>query len=78
LLTQIGWRSRIQAVITIDELVSWYEKALTGTYSEELGERIISTLSDEIKNEFPSVGNNDFQQFKNDRGYNNLSSEYWA
>jgi type II restriction enzyme len=78
LLTQIGWRSRIQAVITVDELVSWYEKALTGTYSEELGERIISTLSDEIKNEFPSVGNNDFQQFKNDRGYNNLSNEYWA
>jgi type II restriction enzyme len=78
LLTQIGWRSRIQAVITVDELVSWYEKALTGTYSDELGEKIISTLSDEIKNEFPSVGNNDFQVFKNNRGYNNLSSEYWA
>ena len=78
LLTQIGWRSRIQAVITVDELISWYEKALTGTFSDELGEKIISTLSDEIKNEFPSVGNNDFQEFKNNRGYNNLNSEYWA
>ena len=77
LLTQIGWRSRIQAVITIDELVSWYEKALTGTYSSELGEKIISTLSDEIKNEFPSVGSNDFQEFKSRRLYNELSSEYW-
>jgi len=78
LLTQIGWRSRIQAVITVDDLVSWYKKALTGTYSNELGERIISTLSDEIRNEFPSVGNNDFQEFKNNRGYSNLSSEYWG
>jgi type II restriction enzyme len=77
LLTQIGWRSRIQAVITIDELVCWYEKALTGTYSSELGEKIISTLSDEIKNEFPSVGSNDFQEFKKIRLYNELSSEYW-
>jgi type II restriction enzyme len=77
LLTQIGWRSRIQAIITVDELVSWYKKALTGIYSDELGEKIISTLSGEIKCEFPSVGNNDFQEFKNNRGYNNLSSEYW-
>lgn len=77
LLTQIGWRSRIQAVITIDELACWYEKALTGTYSSELGEQIISTLSDEIKNEFPSVGSNDFQEFKNRRLYNELNSEYW-
>lgn len=77
LLTQIGWRSRIQSVITVDELVIWYKKALTGVYSDELGEKIISTLSDEIKNEFPSVENNDFQEFKNSRGYNNLSNLYW-
>ena len=78
LLTQIGWRSRIQAVITVDELACWYKKALTGTYSNELGERIISTLAEEIKNEFPSVGNNDFQEFKSKRGYDNLSSKYWS
>jgi len=77
LLTQIGWRSRIQAVITVDDLVSWYQKALTGIYSNELGKKIISTLSDEIRNEFPSVGSNDFQTFKNGRGYNSLSSKYW-
>ncbi len=77
LLSQIGWRSRIQTVITVDELVCWYQKALTGTYANVLGEKIISTLSDEIKNEFPSVGNNDFQEFKQNRGYNRLSSEYW-
>ncbi len=77
LLTQIGWRSRIQAVITVDDLVCWYEKALTGTYANILGEKIISTLSDEIKNEFPSVGSNDFQEFKEARSYNQLCNQYW-
>ena len=74
LLTQIGWRSRIQAVVTIDELIIWYDKALKGKYSNILGKRIIATLSNEIKTEFPSVG----QEFKKARGYNNLSSKYWS
>lgn len=77
LLTQIGWRSRIQAVITIDELVTWYDKALKGTFSKILGKRIISTLANEIKTEFPSVGSNDFQKFKQERGYDEIRSEYW-
>jgi type II restriction enzyme len=78
LLTQIGWRSRIQAVVTTDELIIWYEKALKGKYSNILGERIIATLSNEIKTEFPSVGSNDFQEFKKARGYHNLTSKYWS
>ncbi|MCI5168379.1 MAG: HaeII family restriction endonuclease, partial [Candidatus Electrothrix sp. GM3_4] len=77
LLTQIGWRSRIQAVITIDELVTWYDKAFKGTFSNILGKRIISTLANEIKTEFPSVGSNDFQKFKKESGYSKLRSEYW-
>ncbi len=77
LLTQIGWRSRIQAVITIDELACWYDKALKGKYSDILGERIITMLSDEIKNEFQSVGNDDFQIFKDERGYSKLENDFW-
>jgi len=76
LLNQIGWRSRIQSIITIDDLSDWYSKALTGKYSDILGEKIISTLSDEIKNEFPSVGNNDFYKFKKARGYDLLPDDY--
>ena len=30
LLTQIGWKSRIQSIVTENELVAWYEKALRG------------------------------------------------
>jgi len=77
LLNQIGWCSRIQAIVTIDELIVWYQKALTGKFSNILGEKIISTLSNEIKNEFPSVGNSDFQKFKENRGYNKLKNKYW-
>ncbi|MCK5718703.1 MAG: HaeII family restriction endonuclease [Thiomargarita sp.] len=51
--------------------------ALTGKYSELLGEQVITVLSEEIKNEFPSVGNDDFQEFKENRGYNSLQNEYW-
>lgn len=77
LLTQIGWQSRIQSIITIDELVSWYQRALTGRYADILGDHILKTLSNEIKSEFPSVGNNDFIKFKQDRGYTNLKNEFW-
>lgn len=77
LLVQIGWQTRIQSIITIDELIDWYNRALTGKYSELLGKTIISTLSEEIKNEFPSVGNHDVQKFKENRGYLSLKNKYW-
>ena len=30
LMSQIGWRSRIQSVVTENDLIDWYEKALRG------------------------------------------------
>ena len=77
LLNQLGWQERIQSIITIDELSDWYQKALTGQYSGVLGEKVIDTLSQEIKAEFPSVGNNEFQEFKRSRGYHLLNSSDW-
>jgi len=38
-LTQIGWRSHIQSIITENDLINWYEKALRGSYSDILGEK---------------------------------------
>jgi len=35
------------------------------------------TEATEIKNEFPSVGNRDFQDFKINRSYHNLHNKYW-
>ncbi len=77
LLSQIGWQSKIQSIITLDDLNSWYEKALRGSYSEKLGDKVLSILANEIKDEFPSVGSDDFQKFKEERGYNKINHDYW-
>lgn len=55
LLTQIGWRSHIQSIVTESDLVNWYEKALRGSYSESLGDKLLFCLAQEIAQEFPSV-----------------------
>lgn len=55
LLTQIGWRSHIQSIVTESDLVNWYEKVLRGSYAEILGEKLLYSLAQEIADEFPSV-----------------------
>ncbi len=69
LLTQIGWKSRIQSIVTEDDLVLWYEKALRGTFAEEIGNKVLSNLYDEIMLEFPVTDCEDFNEFKRARGY---------
>ncbi len=55
LLTQIGWRSHIQSIITENNIIAWYEKALRGKYSGIMGDELLDTLRCEIAEEFPSV-----------------------
>lgn len=68
LLTQIGWKSRIQGIVTESELIKWYEKALRGIFSDILGKKIINTILQQIQKEFPST-DNVFIPFWNSRGY---------
>lgn len=68
LLTQIGWKSRIQGIVTESELIKWYEKALRGDFSDALGKKIINTILQQIQKEFPST-DNVFVPFWNSRGY---------
>lgn len=77
LLTQIGWKSRIQGIVTENELIQWYEKALRGEFSYELGRKIINTIVEQIQKEFPST-DNVFKPFWNSRGYSPaLIPEEW-
>jgi len=69
LLNQIGWKSRIQAIITEDELVKWYEKAMTGIYSNLLGTQVLDTITKEIEVEFPATKSKEFNAFYNSRNY---------
>lgn len=55
LLTQIGWKSRIQNIITENDLEIWYEKALRGKYSKSLGDILLEKMCEELSKEFPSI-----------------------
>lgn len=71
-LKQFGNASRIQSVITEDELDAWYEKALRGQSSELIGSKILQKIANEIMVEFPST-TSDFDDFFNTRGYHRLT-----
>ncbi len=77
LLTQLGWRSRIQSIITESELINWYEKALRGVFSNNIGDKLLQSISEEIINEFPSADNTEFVKFYKQRGYDKLNDDFW-
>jgi type II restriction enzyme len=72
LLTQIGWKSRIQSIVSENELIEWYEKALRGKFGSLIGDKLLDTLREEIVNEFPSSDNLDFMDFYRGRGYDKI------
>lgn len=74
LLNQIGWRAKIQSIITESHLMEWYEKALRGKYAMQIGDLVLSNLKEEILKEFP-VTNNDFQTFYQHRNYHRINLE---
>lgn len=76
LLTQIGWRARIQSVVTESDLVQWYEKALRGKFSSIVGEQLLTTLKTEIAKEFPSVSNT--PTMLKERHYEKLHDPFWT
>lgn len=55
LLTQIGWKSKIQSIVTESMIVVWYEKALKGKYSGQMALILLKKLEKEILNEFPAI-----------------------
>jgi hypothetical protein len=77
LLTQIGWKARIQSVITLEDLKSWYEKALRGVYGSELGDRLLELVNAELGAEFPACANNGISSFMEERGYSLLEDVAW-
>lgn len=75
LLNQIGWRSRIQSVITESNFEEWYEKALRGTYATDLGEELLTCLCEEIVNEFPAV--DEMPEILRNRDYGEIHDDFW-
>lgn len=75
LLNQIGWRSKIQSIITEENLIEWYERALRGAFSKQIGNSLLLTLVNELENEFPSVVSMPAQILE--RHYENISDSFW-
>ena len=76
LLTQIGWRSHIQSIVTETNLIEWYERALRGKYATLLGDNLILCLCEEIAEEFPSVDS--MPKVLKERHYENINDSFWA
>lgn len=76
LLSQIGWRTHIQSIVTENDLINWYEKALRGKYSNILGEKLLYCLVEEIAEEFPSV--DDTPEIIKSRHYELIKDDFWC
>jgi type II restriction enzyme len=76
LLTQIGWRSHIQSVVTENDLICWYEKALSGKYASMMGNKLLETLCEEIAQEFPSVDKQ--PPIIRNRHYESITDPFWV
>jgi len=77
LLTQIGWKSKIQSIITESHLIEWYERALRGKYGDLIGDKLLKYLADEITVEFPASDTTEFGKFYEERGYDKVGDNFW-
>ncbi len=77
LLNQMGWKSKIQSIVTESDLLKWYEKALRGKFANSIGDNVLQKLADEIQVEFPTTDKKEFLQFMQKRGYDQLVSKDW-
>ena len=77
LLNQLGWKSKIQSIVTETDLLRWYEKALRGKFSDSIGDSVLQKLANEIQVEFPTTDKREFLQFMEKRKYVELTNSNW-
>ena len=75
LLKQIGWTCHIQSIVTENDLILWYDKALHGKFSDVIGDRVLAAMALEIQKEFPSTRPD--VDFLRKRGYEALKDSFW-
>jgi len=66
ILSQIGWASRIQGIVTLNDLKNWYEICLK-KYASTMGKNILKYLKTDFRMEFPMV--TEIDSFLEERGY---------
>jgi len=75
-LNQIGWKSKIQSIVTESELISWYETALRGKYANLIADKLLQKIKNEIQVEFPTTDNAEFNSFLQIRKYRTNVSDF--
>jgi hypothetical protein len=71
LIAQLGLEARIQGIITLSDLESWYELCLGEKYQLTLGSTLLTDLIREFDLEFPS--SLEIEPFIKERGYDKIS-----
>lgn len=66
-LHQAGAYPKVQSIVTLTDLINWYNIALSPDYEKAIGSNLIKTLLNEFEYEFPS--NKELPAFINERGY---------
>ena len=72
LIIQIGLDEKLRGIITENDLARWYAKCFIPQYQKTLGKRIIASIIQEMKLEFPLSDAETFDRFFNDRGYDKI------
>ncbi|MHB1697541.1 MAG: HaeII family restriction endonuclease [bacterium] len=67
IMTQLPFSDRIQGIITISDLESWYKTCLSDKYRNTLGSQLLKDLEREFNFEFPA--NSTIDPFIKERGY---------
>ncbi|MHB1547014.1 MAG: HaeII family restriction endonuclease [bacterium] len=67
IMTQLSFSDRIQGIITISDLESWYKTCLSDKYKSKLGSQLLTDLEREFDLEFPA--NSQIDPFIRERGY---------
>tara|TARA_B100001248_G_scaffold2206_1_gene1760 strand:+ start:13085 stop:14140 length:1056 start_codon:yes stop_codon:yes gene_type:complete len=68
LLTQLGWKARIQSIITENDLIDWYSKITENKSYSALSKELLDTMLNGIYEEFPST-NNELEKLVQSRDY---------
>lgn len=75
-MNQLGWGHRIQAIITFDKILGWYEKIMRGEHSGQIGKAALTAIKEELSLEFPMLGlASEFEEFCEKRDYLQINQE---
>jgi type II restriction enzyme len=70
LLKQVGYATKIQGIVTINDLDFWYKTCLSKKYRDNLGAKLLQDIHREFELEFPS--SKEIAPFMKKRGYDKI------